>query len=254
MSVRGVMLAAWFGCAATAWASDPISGYWFLEPNIRAMQDDEFENPGMLAWQAGADLFRELRPDEEAACSTCHGENAEDLASARIARYPVYDEQLGGLVTLQERINHCWEIHLDRFPLPYDHRDLIVLETFVRHRARGEVISVQTDGPMARLLDLGKDLYNTRFGQINVACQHCHIQHQDQMLRGQRLSQGQANGFPVYRLTNGRITSLQQRLRQCFIAFRAEPFEPGSDEFKLLELFVMARGNGLPIETPAVRF
>ena len=74
------------------------------------------------------------------------------------------------------------------------------------------------------------------------------------MLRGQRLSQGQANGFPEYRLGRGRITSFQQRMTECFVSFRAEPFQPGSEEYDLLELYVTARGNGLPIETPAVRF
>ena len=107
---------------------------------------------------------------------------------------------------------------------------------------------------MGELLQQGEVLYQTRFGQIGMTCQHCHVQHQGQMLRGQRLTQGQANGFPEYRLAKGEITSLHKRLRQCFISFRAEPFDPGSDEFKLLELYLMSRGNGLKIETPAVRF
>lgn len=68
------------------------------------------------------------------------------------------------------------------------------------------------------------------------------------------MSQGQANGFPEYRFGRGRITSLQQRLSECCVSFRAEPFESGSDECKLLELHIMSRGNGLEIETPAVRF
>jgi ABC-type Fe3+/spermidine/putrescine transport system ATPase subunit len=51
----------------------------------------------------------------------------------------------------------------------------------------------------------------------------------------------------------GEITSLHKRLRLCFISFRAEANEPGSEVFKLLELYLMYRGNGLKIETPAVR-
>jgi len=161
---------------------------------------------------------------------------------------------MGGLVTLQERVNHCWEINMDRFPLDYDHPDLIALETYVRNRAIGERIHIDTNGPLKKLLKEGKKLYSTRFGQINMSCHHCHDQHQGQMLRGQKLSQGQGNGFPEYRLGRGRITSLHQRMRECFISFRAEPFDPGSDEFRLIELYLMSRGNGLKIETPAVRF
>jgi hypothetical protein len=73
-------------------------------------------------------------------------------------------------------------------------------------------------------------------------------------LRGQTLTQGQANGFPEYRLGSGRVTGPHRRFSECFRSFRAEPFELGSPEYIDLEVFVTARGNGLPIETPAVRY
>ena len=234
--------------------AEPVSGYAFLDESTRAMQDDEFENPGMVAVDRGSELFHEHREAEEYRCSDCHGEEGSEFDTRRLARYPVFNPNIGGLLTLQERINYCWEISMDRFPLTAGHSDLIALETFVRNRARGEKVNVQTDGEMAPLIAKGEALYNMRFGQLDMACRHCHVQHQGQMLRGQKLSQGQANGFPEYRLGRGRITSLQQRLSECFVSFRAEPFEAGSEEYKLLELYIMSRGNGLEIETPAVRF
>jgi len=240
--------------ATPALAFEPVSGYEFLNESTRAMQDDDFENPGMVSVDRGAELFNEHRQDEETSCSGCHGEDGVELNTKEIARYPLFDPGIGGLVTLQERINYCWEYNLDRFPLEYDHPDLIALETFVRNQARGEVVDVQVDGPMADLIEQGEVLYRTRYGQIDMSCYHCHVQHQGQMLRGQKLSQGQANGFPEYRLGKGRITSLHGRMRECFISFRAEPFDAGSEQFQLLELYLMQRGNGLPIETPAVRF
>ena len=250
---RIVLLLAlpWLASSALA---EPVSGYAFLDESTRAMQDDDFENPGMVTVDRGAELFNEHREAEEYSCSNCHGEDGEDLDVARIAQYPVFNPNLGGLVTLQERVNYCWEIHMDRFPLSAGDKQLVALETFVRHRAKGEPVNVQIDGEMAPLIAKGKALYETRFGQLDMACHHCHVQHQGQMLRGQRLSQGQANGFPEYRLGKGRITSLHRRLSECFVSFRADPFDAGSETYKLLELYVMSRGNGLPIETPAVRF
>jgi sulfur-oxidizing protein SoxA len=248
-----LLLAVLWWCVAGVHA-EPVSGYAFLDESTQAMQDDEFENPGMVAVDRGAELFNEHREAEEYSCSSCHGEDGGELDVKQIARYPVFNPNLGGLVTLQERVNYCWEIHMDRFPLPAGDKELIALETFVRHRARGEPVNVQTDGEMVPLIEQGRALYETRFGQLDMACFHCHVQHQGQMLRGQRLSQGQANGFPEYRLGKGRITSLHQRLSECFVSFRADPFDAGSEPYKLLELYLMARGNGLPIETPAVRF
>jgi sulfur-oxidizing protein SoxA len=251
---RGLVIACCCGLAGVAAAAEPVSGYAFIDDSTRAMQDDDFENPGMLAVDQGYALFHEQREFEPYRCASCHEEDATGLDPGAIARYPVFDPGLGGLVTLQRRINYCWETNLDRFPLTPGDSQLIALETFVRHQAKGEPVNVQTDDEMAPLLARGEALYNTRFGQLDMACRHCHVQHQGQWLRGQRLSQGQANGFPEYRLGGGRITSFQQRLTECFVSFRAEPFEYGSEEYDLLELYVMSRGNGLPIETPAVRF
>jgi len=38
------------------------------------------------------------------------------------------------------------------------------------------------------------------------------------------------------------------------VSFRAIPFDPGSEEFINLEVYLHARGNGLKIETPAVHY
>lgn len=249
--VAGCLLIAWFG---QVFAEQPLSGYQFLSPETRAMQDDEFENPGMMAVDRGERLFYEHREYEEHACVDCHGGETVRFNLERIASYPLYDETQGGLVTLQGQVNYCWEINMDRFPLQYDDPELVDLETFVRYQARGLPIRVEASGRAAELLKKGEAIYRTRYGQIDMSCYHCHVQHQGQMLRGQKLSHGMANGFPEYRLGKGRITSLHKRLRECFVSFRADPFSPGSEEFKLLELYLMWLGNGLEIETPAVRF
>ena len=47
--------------------------------------------------------------------------------------------------------------------------------------------------------------------------------------------------------------SLQRRLRQCMGGVRAEPYAFGSDELTALELYLMQRAAGMPLETPAVR-
>jgi sulfur-oxidizing protein SoxA len=74
------------------------------------------------------------------------------------------------------------------------------------------------------------------------------------MFRGQVLSQGQTNGFPVYRFTEGQVTGLQERITQCLTKLRAEPFAADSPEYLNLEVYLSARSNGLRIETPAIRY
>jgi sulfur-oxidizing protein SoxA len=230
----------------------PVSGSEYLSPQMREMQEDDFANPGMEAVDYGRKLFH--RVDEEGhRCAECHGEEGSRLNLARIASYPVYDPEQERPITLQEQVNICREERMDNFPLVYDCKELVGLETYLKYLARGQTIAVRTDGPMKPFYEEGKRLYHQRFGQMEMACFLCHDQHRGAWLRGQRLNQGQSNGFPVYRLSTSRITSLHRRFSECLASFRAEPFLPGSDEYINLEVYVNARGNGLKIETPAIR-
>jgi len=236
-----------------AQAETPRSGYEYLNESTREMQDDEFANPGMVEVEKGRKLFN-TPGDNGKSCATCHGENGEKLDPKKIARYPVYNAEFGEPFTLQKQINLCWEDQLDSVPFIDDCVEIVALETFVRHKAEGEPVNVDVSGALKPYYEAGKELYNTRFGQLDMACKHCHDYNAGKKLRGQVLSQGQSNGFPEYRLGTSRITSLQRRMRECFVSFRATPFNFGAQEWINLEVYLHARGNGLKIETPAVRY
>ena len=234
-------------------ANEAKSGYEYIKPATRAMQDDDFENPGMLTVEQGRELFNIKQGGASKACAECHGGDGLEMDTKSIARYPIYNEKQGGIVTLQKRISNCRN-NIGSKPLPTNHPELIALETFVRNRAFGEAVNVQTDGPMAELLKKGEKIYQTRYGLIDMSCQHCHTFYPGQMIRGQKISQGQGNGFPAYRLDIGEMTNLHQRIQQCLTSMRAEPFADDSDEIKNLGAYLMSRSNGLKIETPAVRY
>jgi sulfur-oxidizing protein SoxA len=86
-----------------------------------------------------------------------------------------------------------------------------------------------------------------------MSCANCHEDNYGNYIRADHLSQGQVNGFPVYRLKDAGILSAQQRFVGCVRDTRAETFKAGSDEFKALELYVASRGNGLSVEGVSVR-
>jgi sulfur-oxidizing protein SoxA len=239
--------------AGLVFAEAAKSGYEYIKPATRAMQDDDFENPGMLAVEHGKELFNEKQPGTSKSCAECHGEDGLKLDKKSLARYPLVSANKGGIITLQQTISNCRN-NIGSKALPTNHPDLIALETFVRNRAFDEAVNVQTDGPAAALLEKGEKIYQTRYGLIDMSCAHCHSMYPGQMIRGQKISQGQGNGFPAYRLDIGEMTNLHQRIQQCLTSMRAEPFAADSEEIKLLGLYLMSRSNGLKIETPAVRY
>jgi sulfur-oxidizing protein SoxA len=96
-------------------------------------------------------------------------------------------------------------------------------------------------------------LFHKRLGQIDMACSHCHDGQVGRNLRGQELSQAQVNGFPTYVLGFQRVVSVSFLFRFCNSRVRAAPYDFGSEAYVGLELYTTWRGQGLPVETPAVR-
>ncbi len=240
-------------CGASALADEAFSGYTLLKQETKEMQDDDFLNQGMDTVAKGAKLFA-TKGKKGVSCETCHGEKGKRINPKNIAKYPILDPKTKRPLTLQQRILNMWTEQMGNAPLKYESDDALALETFVRHLARGQKVNVNTRGAMAPFYEQGKKLFESRAGHLNMACNLCHDYYPKHLLRAQVLSQGQTNGFPLYRLANGKVVGTQTRINQCFKSIRAEEQPYGTETFALIELYLNARGNGLKIETPAVRF
>ena len=231
---------------------DLRSGYTYAAPETQAMQDDEFENPGFIWVEYGEELWEQPDGSEEKACTSCH-DDADDTMAGVGASYPTYDASLGKLINLEQRINQCRSERMGAEAWKWESRELLGMTAFVRHQSNGMPINVKIDGDAAPFYEKGKAFYYTRRGQLDMACKHCHEDNAGNMIRANLLSQGQSNGFPTYRLKWQKIGSLHRRFRGCNKQVRATPFPAGADEYVNLELFLANRGQGLPVETPAVR-
>ncbi len=92
-----------------------------------------------------------------------------------------------------------------------------------------------------------------RQGQLNLACANCHDDNWDKRLAGSAITQGHPTGYPIYRLEWQSLGSLQRRLRDCMAGIRAQAYDYGAPELVELELYLMSRARGMPMESPAVR-
>ena len=92
-----------------------------------------------------------------------------------------------------------------------------------------------------------------RQGQLNLGCTNCHDDNWDKRLAGSAITQGHPTGYPLYRLEWQSLGSLQRRLRNCMTGIRAQPYDYGAPELVELELYLMSRARGMPMEAPAVR-
>lgn len=237
----------------SAQAQSPKSGYDYLLPEMKEMQDDDFGNPGMISVDAGEVLFSTVGENGKS-CTSCHGNDGSKLDKKNIARYPVYSIELKKPVTLRGKIITCQNEKIAGTRLEYASQEALQLEAFVRRLALGEAVNVDVSGAMSPHYEAGKKLFHTRWGQVDIACHQCHVYHAGRTFRGQTLTQGQSNGFPAYRYTAGKFVSTHERITGCLTNLRAEPYPIGSEEYINLEVYMNARGNGLKIETPGIRY
>ncbi len=258
MSLR-VALAAIFGVTACSAqnvqdvdpyiaAEDLRSGYTFLTSDTQALQDDPFENPGLLWVDRGETLFSSAKAGQES-CASCHQDGLQSVA----ATYPKIDERSGRLMNLETRINTCRAEHQNLEPFDYESDTLLALTAYIASQSKGAPIAVDISGAAAAEYARGKDYFLTRRGQFNLSCQQCHTETWGQQLRGDTISQGHGNGFPAYRLEWQGLGSLHRRLRDCDTGVRAEPLPYGDPTYIAVELFLAARAQGLEMESPAVR-
>jgi sulfur-oxidizing protein SoxA len=242
--------------AAMAGADEfvPVSGYEFMEPATRELQDDDFLNPAFFLVEAGQTLWNGDWPGVEGvtrSCASCHGD-PESLRGAA-TRYPKYDEAALGLVNLELKINGEIVDKLGAKPLAYESDEMLALTALVGFQSRDMPMAVEVDILTRPQLERGREMFEKRRGQLNLACKNCHQEHWGEKLRGDIISQGQINAFPIFRLTWGEVGSRHRMFTWCIEAIRSEPYAYGSDEYLALELYLAVRGNGLPVETPGVR-
>jgi L-cysteine S-thiosulfotransferase len=257
----GSLLLVTVGCAlaclvSVASAEIPLdqrrSGYADLGPETKAMQDDDTANPGMLSVLDGEALWKQKAGEANRACIDCHGD-ARTTMKGVAARYPAFEAKLGRPVNLDQRINLCRTEQQKATPFAYESKPLLALGAYIGLQSRGQPIAPPDDARLAPFREAGREAFNRRMGQLNLSCAQCHDDNWGKRLAGSLVPQAHPNGYPLYRLEWQSIGSLQRRLRNCMIGMRAEHYDYGAPEYIAMELFLMWRARGLPIETPAVR-
>lgn len=252
MRIAGVALAMTLLVPALAWAEPLPSGSTFMSDALKARQADDGANPGMLWVGEGAEMWRMPDGKNYDSCSSCHGNAAKSMRGVA-TRYPQVDPKSGQLINLEGRINICRTKNQLAQPYVDSAEDMKAITTFVAYQSRGLPVNVATDGAAKPFYERGRAFFNRRRGQLNLSCAQCHVENAGKPLRGNTISHGLSNGFPVYRLEWQSLGLLHLRFRACSFAIRATLDDFGSQTLLELELYVASRTKGVAMESPAVR-
>ncbi|MDP2084387.1 MAG: sulfur oxidation c-type cytochrome SoxA [Gemmobacter sp.] len=233
----------------------PVSGYEFMEPATRQLQDDDFLNPAFFLLEQGRALWDQPWPDGQGgarSCRSCHGDPETGMTGVA-ARYPAFDAESGRMINLELKLSR--EV-ADRLGAPapaYESDALLALTALVALQSRSLPMAIDVDARVQDWVDRGRKMFETRRGQLNLSCKSCHEDNWGQKLRGDTISQGHINAFPIFRLTWDEVGSRHRMFSWCMDSIRSEPYPFGSDEYLALETYLAVRGQGLLIEAPGVR-
>ncbi|MBF0589136.1 MAG: sulfur oxidation c-type cytochrome SoxA [Magnetococcales bacterium] len=289
-----VLLQGVLGLAALAFVASPamaldLKGYdankdpglYKYSENFRGMA--EFPpSDGML--EDGKALFNKDRSGQS--CATCHGEDGEKLVGAS-THYPKYDEKLGKPKLIQHQINSCLTERMGQEALKWEKGEQVMLTTYVKALSNGMPLSIQTDGPMAKFIELGKKAYDERIGHFDIACKHCHNtaagtniraeymsapdntgyanleavvaklpanpERERRLAAGAAIGSGSVDHWPIYRTKWGKLATMQRRLRTCNKNVRAVVHDYGSDYYVNLEAYLGSISNGMEMNVPGFR-
>jgi sulfur-oxidizing protein SoxA len=233
-------------------SGDRSSGYTYATKETQSIQDDDLANPAYLWLDEGAALWNKVEGKAGKSMRTAWQAVGEYASEAGVS-YPKYNAKLGKMQSLEQKINQLRTEVMGAKPYKWESKQMLSMTIFIRNMSKGKPMSVSIDGPVIPFFNAGKKFFEAKRGQLDMSCMNCHEENNGNMIRANKLSEGQSNGFPTYRLKWQKPGSIHRRFRGCNKQVRSKPYGYGSDEYVNLELYVAWRGRGLSVETPSVR-
>jgi sulfur-oxidizing protein SoxA len=256
-----VVLAAW---AAPVWAQK--SAVQSIE-EYRAMLQDG--NPADLYEAKGEDLWKQKRGPKAVTLEQCDLGKGPGIVKGAFTELPRYFADTQRVQDLESRLLSCMEslqgFHAaDIAKTPFDkgeQKTLTALATWIAAESKGSKFNLsQVHLEERTFYEVGKRLFFQRGGPHDFSCASCHGQ-DEKRIRLQDLpnltkNPGDGVGFaawPAYRVSNGQMWGMQQRLNDCYRQQRFPYPGFGSDATIALGVYLGVNSQGSASIAPAIK-
>ncbi|HMN76070.1 MAG TPA: sulfur oxidation c-type cytochrome SoxA [Burkholderiaceae bacterium] len=249
-----------FGAQAQKSTADGIAEY-------RKMLEDG--NPAELYEAKGEALWKTARGPKNATLEQCDLGKGPGVVKGVFVELPRYFADTKKVQDLESRLLTCMATlqgldaaEIERTPFGRgEQSNVTALATWVASQSRGLRFNLPQSHPEEqRSYALGKRAFFYRAGPYDFACATCHGT-ADMRIRLQDLpdltgNPGDGIGFaawPAYRVSNGQMWSMQQRLNDCFRQQRF-PFPLfGSEVTIALSTYMGVNAKGAQSIAPAIK-
>ena len=264
-TTKTVLLLA-LGCLATTAAMAQKSAVQSIE-EYRAMLQDG--NPADLFEAKGEDLWKKKRGPKNASLEKCDMGKGPGVVKGVFVELPRYFPDTKKVQDVESRLLTCVET-LQGFNAAEiaktafdkgEQKNITALATWISAESKGMKFNLPQAHPQEKVFfEVGKRLFFQRGGPHDFACASCHGQ-DNTRIRLQDLpnltkNPGDGVGFaawPAYRVSNGQMWGMQQRLNDCY---RQQRFPyPGfaSDATVALGVYLGVNSQGSASVAPAIK-
>jgi sulfur-oxidizing protein SoxA len=233
----------------------------------RAMLQDG--NPAELFEAKGEGLWSQKRGPKNVSLEKCDLGKGPGVVKGAILELPRFFEDTGRVQDLESRLLTCMETlqGLDAKAIaetPFgrgEQNNVTALATWIAAESKGGRFNLPQTHPQERIsFEVGKRLFFLRGGPHDFSCASCHGE-DNKRIRLQDLpnltkNPGDGVGFaawPAYRVSNGQMWGMQQRMNDCF---RQQRFPyPGfaSDATIAIQTFLGVNSKGSASVAPAIK-
>ena len=241
-------------------ASDSIEEY-------RAMLQDG--NPAELFEAKGEDLWKKKRGPKNASLQQCDLGKGPGTVKGVFVALPRYFSDTQRVQDLESRLLTCMETlqgfnaaEIAKTPFGKgEQSNVTALATWIAAESKGMKFKLSQAHPEEKVAyEVGKRLFYQRAGAYDFACASCHGE-DNKRIRLQDLpnltkNPGDGVGFaawPAYRVSNGQMWGMQQRLNDCYRQQRFPYPGFGSDVTIALGVFLGIGAEGSESIAPAIK-
>lgn len=259
--ITSLLLVACFGVSAqTKSSADGIAEY-------RKMLEDG--NPAELYEAKGEDLWKQQRGPKNASLERCDLGKGPGVVKGAWAELPRHFSDTGKVQDLESRLLTCMETlqGIDATQVAKlafgkgEMANVTALAAWISGQSRGMGFNLSQAHPKERkMYAMGEKAFYFRGGPMDFSCASCHgeagkrIRLQDLPVLYTNPGDGLGMAaWPAYRVSNGQMWGMQQRLSDCY---RLQRFpNPGfaSDVTIALQTYMGVNQKGAKIITPALK-
>lgn len=264
MKAKWTLVALSAAMIMPAWAQKTASQS--IDEYREMLQDG---NPAELFEAKGEDLWKRKRGPQNASLEKCDLGKGPGVVKGVFVELPRYFADTGRVQDLESRLLTCMEtlqglnateIAKTKFGKG-EQNNMTALATWIAAESKGMKFNLPNSHPQEKVFyEVGKRLFFQRGGPHDFSCASCHgedgkrIRLQD--LPNLTKNPGDGVGFaawPAYRVSNGQMWGMQQRLNDCY---RQQRFPyPGfaSDATIALGMYLGVNSQGSKSIAPAIK-